>query len=83
MDSRDRDDARRKRDELHAKYRDYTGFRMYAQPLRPEQLTAEELAERQVIKSMEITWSEIFSMIIAAFSVVLPYVLIIGLAFGF
>ncbi|NLY09755.1 MAG: hypothetical protein GXZ11_07700 [Tissierellia bacterium] len=81
-DPRDIERAKRKKEEFYAKHKDYTGFRMFAQPLKKESLSEEELLEREEIKAMNIGTKDIISMIIAAFSILLPYVLLIGLIFG-
>lgn len=46
-----------------------------------KRLTDEEIRERKEIKEMEITWSETFSMIIAFYKAIFPYLLILSIIF--
>ena len=46
-----------------------------------KRLTDEEIRLRKEIKDMEITWPEIFSMIIAFYKAIFPYVLILSIVF--
>ncbi len=67
--------------EMDEEHKAYTGFNMFRQPLGKERLTDEQLAERKRIKEMNIGWKDNLALIIAAFSVILPYFILLVLIF--